>query len=94
MRLCDLDEESLSFIPARYVNPLAQWMGPNLLEERVMKIEQWLETGFHLCKQRWDSSLEWMEEQPISKILLMSKISSEFAEKQNEEMKRASRRRK
>lgn len=92
MRLSGLSESDLESIPVRYVSPLADWIGPNILEERVMKLEQWLEVGFHLCKQRWDSSLEWLEEQPISKVLLMSKILSEFVEKQNQEAKRSARR--
>lgn len=92
MRLSELSESDLELIPARYISPLADWLGPNILEEKVMKLEQWLEVGFHLCKQRWDSSLEWLEEQPISKVLLMSKILSEFVEKQNHEAKRSARR--
>lgn len=94
MRLTGLDEEGLSRIPARYIKPLTDWLGPNILEERVMKLDQWLEMAFHLCKQRWDQSVEWLEEQPISKVLLMARILSDFAEKQNEETKRAARRRK
>ncbi len=59
-----------------------------------MKVEQWLELAFHLCKQRWDSSVDWLENQPVSKILLMADIQSKFVEKQNEENKKAARRRK
>jgi len=94
MRLSGMTEEGLSQIPSRYVKPLAEWLGPNILEERVMKLDQWLEMAFHLCKQRWDQSVEWLEDQPISKILLMARILSTFAEKQNEETKRAARKRK
>lgn len=92
MRLTGLDEEGISLIPKKYVNPIAEWMGPELLQEKVMKVEQWLEVAFHLCKQRWDASIEWLERQPVSKILLMSHIQSTFVEKQNEEAKRAARR--
>lgn len=94
MRLGGLTEEDLSMIPSRYVQPLASWLGPNILEEKVMKLDQWLEMAFHFCKQRWDSSIEWLEEQPVSKILLMAKILSDFVTKQNEETKRAARKRK
>jgi len=59
----------------------------------VMKLEQWLEMAFHFCKQRWDQSIDWLEDQPVSKILLMAKILSDFAEKSNNETKRASRKR-
>ena len=81
-------------IPAKFVKPLSEWLGPNVLNDRVMTVEQWLEMAFHLCKQRWDSSVEWLEQQPVSKILLMAKLQSDFASKQNEEMKRASRKKK
>lgn len=94
MRLGDLTEEDLTLIPSRYVQPLATWLGPNILEEKVMKLDQWLEMAFHFCKQRWDNSIEWLEDQPISKILLMAKILSDFATKQNEETRRAARKRK
>lgn len=59
-----------------------------------MTVEQWLEIAFHFCKQRWDVSIDWLEQQPVSKILLMARILSDFVEKQNEETKRAARRRK
>ena len=94
MRLSGMTEEDLDLIPSRYVEPLASWLGPNILEEKVMKVDQWLEMAFHFCKQRWDTSVDWLEEQPISKILLMAKILSDFVDKQNEETKRAARRRK
>lgn len=94
LRLGGLDEADLEIIPAKYVSPLTEWMGPELLHDRVMKVDQWLELAFHLCKQRWDSSIEWLEDQPVSKILLMAKIQSDFVTKQNEETKRAARRKK
>lgn len=94
MRLGGLTEEDLMLIPSRYVQPIATWLGPSILEEKVMKLDQWLEMAFHFCKQRWDSSIEWLEEQPVSKILLMAKILSDFVTKQNEENKRAARKRK
>jgi hypothetical protein len=83
----------LGRVPARYVRPISDWLGPTLLEDKLMKVDQWLELAFHLCKQRWDTSVEWLERQPVSKVLLMADILSKFVEKQNEEMKRSSRRR-
>lgn len=94
MRLIGLDEEGLESIPAKYVKPISDWLGPELLSEKVMTVEQWLEMAFHLCKQRWDQSIEWLERQPVSKILLMAHILSQYVEKQNEEVKKASRKRK
>lgn len=94
MRLSGMTEDDLSVVPSKYVQPLSEWLGPNIIEGKVMKLDQWLEMAFHFCKQRWDNSIDWFEEQPISKILLMAKILSDFVDKQNEESKRASRRRK
>jgi len=91
LRLGGLTEKDLEIIPARFIKPVADWMGPELLNDRVMKVDQWLELAFHLCKQRWDSSIKWLEDQPVSKVLLMAKIQSDFVTKQNEETKRASR---
>lgn len=94
MRLSGMTEEDLKYIPSRYIQPLGEWIAPNVLEEKVMKVEQWLEMAFHFCKQRWDASIDWLEEQPVSKILLMAKILSDFVDKQNEETRRAARRKK
>jgi len=90
--LSDLDEgsELFSLIPSRSLNPLLNWISSELINERVMKVEQWLEMAFHLCKQRWDDSVEWLEVQPMSKILLMSRVLSKFVAEQNREMKKAS----
>lgn len=94
MRLTGLGERDLELIPARLIKHLSDWMGPELLHEKVMTVEQWLELSFHLCKQRWDQSIEWLEDRPVSMILLMSHIQSKHVEKQNNEMERASRRKK
>lgn len=56
-----------------------------------MSVEAWLETAFHLCKQRWDSSIEWLEIQPVPKILLMVDIVNKFVKEQNDEMKKSAR---
>lgn len=61
----------------------------NQIKDKVMQVDQWLEIGFHLCKQRWDSSMDWLEEQPVSKVLGMIQIMNNFNLKQNEEMKNA-----
>ena len=91
--LCDEDESVLNLIPASAIGPLAGWMMKELVEERIMAVDKWLEMAFHLCKQRWDESIEWMEQQPMSKVLLMMRIQSQFNEKQEREMKKSSRKR-
>ena len=89
--LLNADEEDLMKIPSRCLQPALWWMSKNLLEERIMKLDSWLSTAFHLQKQRWDSSIEWLEQQPMSKILLMIDIQGKFGEEQDRKMKQASR---
>jgi hypothetical protein len=67
------------------------WVGEHLINEKVLSVENWLEVGFHLCKQRWDSSIDWLENQPMSKILAMISILEDFAEKQEKSMKDSAR---
>ena len=91
--LMDGDEDELFRVPKRQVSVLVWWLSSTLLDEKVMKLDQWYETAFHLCKQRFDVTLDWMESQPISKILLMTQVVSKFAKEQEREMKKASRKR-
>ena len=91
--LLDEEEDALDNIPGSAIAPLMPWAMKELIEERIMTIEQWLEMAFHLCKQRWDDSIEWLETQPMSKILLMARVQNKFNEEQNREMKKSSRKR-
>lgn len=70
------------------------WCIDNVLSESVFSVEEWLEISFHLCKQRWDSSVDWLENQPISKIKLMIEIVKSHAEKVAEDAKKSSKRKK
>ena len=89
--LLEGDEEDLMLVPRSAVTPLVWWMTENLLNEKVMKLDQWYETAFHLCKQRFDVTMDWMESQPVSKILLMTQVVTKFAKEQEREMKKARR---
>lgn len=89
--LLEGDETDLLYIPKKDIAPLLWWMSKNLLDEKVMKLDQWYETSFHLCKQRFDETLEWMETLPISKILLMTQVVTKFAKEQEREMRKAKR---
>jgi hypothetical protein len=71
-----------------------KWAVENLLDQTLLTVENWLETAYHLCKQRWDSSIEWLETQPMSKINLMIDIVKKHAEEQEKEMKKNARRKK
>lgn len=89
--MLDGDEEDLMFVPKRDVGVLIWWMVPNLLDEKIMKLDQWYEVAFHLSKQRFDVTMDWMETQPVSKILLMTQVITKFAKEQEREMKKARR---
>ena len=89
--LLDGREEDLELIPKRIVSALSWWIGPNLLNEKLMKLDQWYEVAFHLCKQRFDMTMDWMEDQPVPKILLMIQILTKHAKEQEREMRKARR---
>ena len=94
IRLMLSDEDLLDQIPAKRFGTVVKWISENLLEERLFTVENWLKTAFHLCKERWDSSIDWLESQPISKILVMISVMNDFHERQADEAKKASRRKK
>lgn len=89
--LLEGDEEDLMSIPYTAVEPLIWWLTENLLNEKLMKLDQWYEIAFHLCKQRFDMTMDWMESQPISKILLMTQVVTKFAKEQEREMRKSRR---
>ena len=88
--LLDGRVEDLDLIPKRAVTALVWWMAKNLLDGKIMKLEQWYETAFHLCKQRFDVTMDWLEDQPVPKILLMTRVLTKYAQEQAREMKKAS----
>ena len=89
--LLDGRVEDLDLIPKDEVAVLIWWMSENLLQEKIMKLDQWYETAFHLCKQRFDVTMDWLEQQPVPKILLMTRVLTKFATEQQREMRKASR---
>ena len=56
-------------------------------------LKNWLEIAYHLCKQRWDNSIDWLEQQPMSKVNLMIDIVQKHNEEQEKQMKKSARRR-
>jgi hypothetical protein len=71
-----------------------KWVSETILDKNILTVENWLEIGYHLCKQRWDSSIDWLEEQPMSKVQTMIQIIKNHAEEQEKEMKKSARRKK
>lgn len=87
-----LEDSALDEFTTRQAHKLLEWVINELLLEKIMTVESWLEASYHLCKQRWDSSVDWLETQPMSKILAMISIVNKHAEQQEAAMKKSSRR--
>jgi hypothetical protein len=71
---------------------MISWAANTLLEQNVLTVENWLEIAYHLCKQRWDQSIDWLETQPMSKIHTMIDIVKHHASEQEKAQKSAARR--
>lgn len=89
-----LNKEILDQAPSRITRQVITWAAENLLERTVLTVENWLEVAYHLCKQRWGSSIDWLETQPMSKINTMIEIVKKHAEEQEKEMKKAAKKKK
>ncbi len=89
-----LNPEILDEATSKQTRGAIKWAIDNLLDKTILTVENWLEVAYHLCKQRWDSSIDWMESQPMSKINLMIDIVRKHAEEQEKEMKKNARRKK
>lgn len=79
-----LDEATISETRA-----IMNWAIENLLDKNIFTVENWLEVSFHLCKQRWDSSVDWLENQPMSKIHTMIEIVQNHAKETEKAHKKA-----
>jgi len=86
-----LNEEVLDVANGPILRSVADWAAKNILEQNVLTVENWLEVGFHLCKQRWDQSMDWLENQPMSKIQTMIGIVEKHAEEVEKAQKKAAR---
>jgi hypothetical protein len=84
--------EDLSYLKFSHAQKLFSWIAEEVVKEKVLSVENWLEVSFHLCKQRWDSSVDWLEQQPMSKVLAMVQVVEDFGRRQEEEMKKSSKR--
>lgn len=89
-----LNKEVLSKIPSRVFRQIIEWIVDNVFTESIFTVEHWMEVAFHLCKQRWDNSIDWLEQQPMSKIKLMVDINNKFVEQEKDAIKKSSRKRK
>jgi hypothetical protein len=87
-----LNPEVLDSTSLPQTQEVFKWVSENVLDQNVLTVENWLEVSFHLCKQRWDSSVDWLERQPMSKIQTMIQIVKTHAEEQEKEAKKAAKR--
>ena len=87
-----LEDSALDYFTTNQARKLLTWVVEELLSEKIMTVENWLESSYHLCKQRWDSSVDWLEKQPISKILTMISIVNKHVEQQEAQIKKSARR--
>jgi hypothetical protein len=86
-----LNPETLDEATSQQTKIALKWVIENLLDKTILTVENWLEVAYHLCKQRWDSSIDWLETQPMSKINLMIDIIKRHNEEQEKEMKKNAR---
>jgi hypothetical protein len=89
-----INKDVLSFSTASQTRQVIKWVADNLLESTILTVENWLQIAYHLCKQRWDASVDWLETQPMSKINTMIEIVKQHAEEQEKEMKKSARKKK
>ena len=89
-----LNKEVLDSATSVQTRQAITWAVTTLLDKTVLTVENWLEVAYHLCKQRWDSSIDWLEAQPMSKINAMIDVVKKHAEEQEKEMKKNARKKK
>lgn len=87
-----LNHDTLDEITSTQFRQAVKWVGETLLNQNILTVENWMEVSYHLCKQRWDSSMDWLETQPMSKIQTMIEIVKKHAEEQEKQMKKNARR--
>ncbi len=88
-----LNPETSDEITSTQFRQVMKWVGEALLDQTILSVENWMEVAYHLCKQRWDSSIDWLETQPMSKVRTMIEIVKNHAEDQAKEMKKNARKR-
>ena len=87
-----LNNSVLDEVTATEFRQVIKWVSETLLNQNILTVENWMEVSYHLCKQRWDQSMDWLETQPMSKIQTMIEIVKKHAEEQEKQMKKNARR--
>lgn len=94
--LQDREESLLSLIIELIINPnilefysiaetrlFIQWLTKNEIEGRIMEVSSWLDLALYLNKGKWDDSIDWLEKQPFSKIMIFADASNKYNKKKN-----------
>lgn len=82
-----LNPEILSKVSGSVFLTFISWVMDNLFKDSIFSVENWFRIAFRLNKERWDSGIEWLENQPISKIKSIIEVTQEFGEEQEKLMK-------
>ena len=77
-------DDVLENLTVQHFKVLLEWLIKNLLDEKLMRIEDWLLIAFNLQKQRWGADLSWLENQPLPKILAMIEVQTQYFIRQKE----------
>jgi hypothetical protein len=85
------NKEALDLSTSGQTRAVLKWAIETLLDRTILTVENWLEVAYHLCKQRWDSSVDWLETQPMSKVNTMIEIVKNHADEQEKAMKKNAR---
>ena len=87
-RLIVQSTEDIADIPLKDYRQLQNWISEELLQGKLMTVENWLGLAFKLMKNQFTSDLTWFEQQPMSKILAMVEIQSRYVQSMREEQQR------
>lgn len=86
-----INDEVLEVVPSKVFKSFVNWAAENIFNDNILTVENWLEVAFHLNKQRWGPSIDWLETQPMSKIKTMIEINKKHVEEQESQVKKAGR---
>lgn len=71
--LCD-NQDVYNSLPLRIYFKLYTILERELLYGRIYGVKDWLDSAFYLLGKKWDSNLDWLESQPIDKVIVMIEI--------------------
>lgn len=78
-----LNPEVLESYTIRETREFVRWISRNEIHENIMDIDKWLDLALYLGRGKWDSSLDWLEAQPFSKIQVFLEASNSYNKKKN-----------